>query len=459
MRRSTLVRILGSMALLIACSGFAAAVDFGGTLDNLTAGATDIASGAFQIDQEDTITAWISAPIGKASRFYGEGFYKFTYQQGTVTPYLFDVSQFYISTDIYNVQDGPSHFGYQVGRIAAADMSGYVMNGLFDGMTFTLAYPSVEFTLSGGYTGLTLKPDSTVIMSRLDSTDLSNNSVILGPPRIVGSLEVRFPHLFALQSVSVDAIAQKDLHSPGDLISAGTTSQNVSSSGAVDTGYFGVQLAGPLTSTLFYSAFSYLNIGQTLSFVANATSPTGNSYQYEPILAYAGGLSLDLYPGFLGSHFGLSGLYSTGDNDANAYLDGNTSGASNTFIPINQRQYSLIFTPQLGNSILLGLQFSLKPFSGSSSAWLKSLQGEVKAFGYLRPATSEPTSVGATVASPGDPYLGTEIDAYLRVRPYSDLGFELQSGMFMPNKGQNGTPFPQTEPIAFRIGLRGVMSF
>ena len=49
------------------------------------------------------------------------------------------------------------------------------------------------------------------------------------------------------------------------------------SGGRLSTQYFGLGLSGPVTSSLYYDAFGYLNTGQTLSYVADSSSGTGFS--------------------------------------------------------------------------------------------------------------------------------------------------------------------------------------
>ncbi len=346
-----------------------------------------------------------------------------------------------------------------LGRFVVSDMSGYVLNHRMDGLRLDFAYPGADLSLTAGFTGLLLKPNSTIIMSHLDTVNAGLSSVVLGSPRLVGSVTLTFPQLFAFQTLGLDLVYQKDLHSGDSVITEGATTQDLNRGGLLDTQYIGLELGGPLTPSFFYNLFGYLNTGSTLSFVADANSPTGSSYQYEPVLAYAAGLKMDIYPSFMKSHLGFEGLFSSGDSDATLYNEGSTTGSSTTFVPISQNTgYAVVYTPQLGNLARVGINFSIKPFYAASSDWLRTFQAEVKAFGFFRPNVGQAVSAGGAVPGVGGPYLGSEIDAYLRIRPYSDFGVELSSGVFLPNKG-SGQPFPSTEPIGFKAAVEGVITF
>lgn len=451
-------RVVGTVVLLLltlGAIGTVAAVDFGGSLDNKTGVYWDSLSTAIKLDQQDTLTAWISAPVGSVSKFYAQGSYQFTLDRY----YLFDIDLLYLDTTLTNIPKGPARLDIMAGRFVGTDITGYVLNHRMDGARLDFGYPGADLSLTVGYTGLLLKPNSTVIMSHLDTVNEGLSSVVLGSPRLVGSLSLTFPQLFAFQTLGLDLVYQKDLHQGDQVVKAGETTLDPNRGGLLDTQYIGLQIGGPMTPTFFYNAFGYLNIGSTLSFVSDSTSPSGSSYEYRPVLAYAAGLKFDLYPSFMRSHFGLEGFFSSGDSDATAYNEGNTNGTSTTFVPISQdTNYAIVYAPQLGNLMRAGVNFSIKPFSTSSSDWLRTFQAEVKAFGFFRPVTTQNVSAGGAVPGVGGPYIGSEVDAYLRVRPYSDFGLELSGGVFLPNAG-SGQPFPAGEPVSFRTALNGVITF
>jgi len=431
------------------------ALDFGGSLDNITGAYWSTLNSSLQPTQQDTLTAWLSAPVGSVSKFYVQGSYEFTLDRY----YLFDLDLLYLDTTFTKIPNGPARIDLMLGRFVGSDMSGFVLNHRMDGFRLDFGYPGADLSLTAGYTGLLLKPNSTIIMSHLDTVDQGTTSIVLASPRLVGSLALTFPQLFALQTLGLDLVYQKDLHTGNSVIKVGETTQDLNRGGLLDTQYIGLELGGPVTPTFFYNLFGYLNLGTTLSYVSDSTSPSGSSYQNEPILAYAVGLKVDLYPAFMRSHLGLEGLFSSGDADATTYNEGNTSGTSTTFVPMSQdTTYAVVFTPQLGNLARVGINFSLKPFGAASSDWLRTFQAEVKAFGFFRPNTNQAVSAGGAVPGVGGPYLGSEIDGYIRVRPYSDFGLVLSSGVFLPNKG-SGQPFPADEPIGFKVALEGVITF
>ncbi len=453
MKRGALTAL--SAILLLGTLQFASAYDFGLTLDNKSNLSFDSSLSGTSLSQEDTLAAWFSANLGANTTLYAQGSYQFTLDRY----YLFDIDQLYVDTTQTNPLGYNGKFTLRAGRIQDSDMSGKVLNGRLDGLKFELAYPREDVSMTFGYTGLMLKPTSTVVMSQMDNQDLGNSNILLGPPRLVAQTTVRFPNFVGFQTLSFDFIAQFDLRSSKSVVPVGQITSVGNSGGLLDTQYLGMKLNGPITPRLFYNVFSYLNTGSTLSYVLDTSSGTGSSYQYRAIMAYAGGGSIDLYPAFLKSHFGLEGVYSTGDGDATSYLEGNTSGAYTSFIPINQdTTYALIFVPQLGNSARVGANFSLKPFFTSESELLRTFQLELKSYAFFRPIAAQPVSGAGVQTGVGGPYLGTEIDAYVRSRPFSDLGLQISVGTFIPNSGA-GRPFPSGEPVSFQAGLEAIMSF
>jgi hypothetical protein len=253
---------------------------------------------------------------------------------------------------------------------------------------------------------------------------------------LIETVQVIFPELFRRQDLMVSLLFQQDLRPQTELLPEGEENLNAGGllGGKLHTFYLGLGLSGPMASLagLYYSTFLYTETGATLSYVDDPASFTGFSYQYKPILAFLGGINVDYYLEERSySALGLSLLFASGDADSTSFQEGNSDKLAMQFTPISRPSFGLIFSPQLGNTLLVEIRYSIKPFSKSESQALRNVQAEFQLFNYVRPNESPISEIGIDTASDAR-YLGTEIDATIRFRPLSDLGTVFSLGLFLP---------------------------
>lgn len=395
--------------------------DFGGFIENSSTPsvALDSANPVFAMDQKDRLALWGEMHFSPQLALTAQGSYAFS----LLLPYLFDVDSLKLDWRIL-----PS-VRATLGRFVFADFTGHVLSHKLDGALITLDFPFMVLSAGAGFSGFLLKPSSLVLMSRSDTADQSNTGVFFAAPRIVEKLDVLFPNLLPRQDLTLSVILQQDLRSSGSLIQEGEQQPFVTgrSGGSLTSEYFGLGVSGAIISSLYYDAFFYVNLGSTLSYVADSASGTGSSHQYAAIQAFLGGIGLRYYSeAFLSSRVELRAVVSSGDTDNTTFLEGNTAGASTLFAPISQETLGLAFQPQLGNLVLINANYSLKPVS--------QLQLMAKVQSFLRLTTGAISALGVNPAS-GDLYLGTELDGIANFRPLSDLGFAFSLGFFLPNGG------------------------
>ena len=269
-------------------------------------------------------------------------------------------------------------------------------------------------------------------MSRTDSADLADNAG-LRDAAAGGELDALFPQLFLRQDLRVSVLLQQDLRPATSLIPEDEEQATVPglSGGRLSTQYFGLGLSGPVTSSLYYDAFGYLNIGQTLSYVVDSGSGTG-SWQYRPILAWLGGIGVRYFmEQALYSLVEVRGIIASGDADSSSYLEGNTDQRSGLFVPISQITKWVAFSPQMGNLLVVEASYSLKPFSRSQAAtwtrsrrWPRSRCSCARCWGRSRIHSLDPASTSR--------YVGTEAELIARYRPFSDLGLALLPRCVLP---------------------------
>jgi hypothetical protein len=344
-----------------------------------------------------------------------------------------------------------SSFGFSLGRRLVADYTGLVLNQSLDGFGFNLSYPIASVSASVGTSFLPNKTSMPLLLSRADAADLNNPAVLMGSPRVVGLVEIVFPSVLR-QRVTVSLAMQEDLRGllarPGTaplftnragLIAEGTTTQDPSRGGLVDTQYMGLGLRGNITGGLFYNTFFTLNTGRTLSYVTPPDSSQG-SYTYTPILAALGGVGLNLYAEqALGSVAGLRFVLTTGDSwsERSGFVEASQTATPTLFVPITQSSLSQALAPLLGNIAFVEASYSMRPFTSSGNQMLENLQFGLTALVFLRPAAG-PISVAVPDTAATSAYLGSELDFSAAFRPFSDLGLEAAGGLFFPNSGPNG---------------------
>ncbi|MFP4563746.1 MAG: alginate export family protein [Spirochaetia bacterium] len=402
MRRHRLSRmgVLVLVLLLTVSAGTAAAFDFGVTIENATGFVGDPVA---QFTQRNTAALWFSGDFGNLSLDV-QGSYTFTLDRY----YLFTVDVLDFGGEFLFGGNTPAVLSFDTGRFVFSDFSGKLLDHRADGARVSVGFPRIAVTAQAAFTGLIQVPNSTVILSRSDRADVTASGAVLAAPRLIESLTVELPEIAGRQTITLSALLQQDLRSPGRLASGG---------GLVHSQYFGIGLDGPIASPLYYEAFFYLNTGWT---------GTGN------ILAFLTGAGLDaFFVEALASRIGAEFIYASGDSDYTSMYEGNTAGAGTAFLPISAYTPMLAFTPRLSNIFFGRLLYSFKPFVDSRSEAAQNLQIEVSAAPFFR-SVPGPISEGGTAPASTSLYLGTEADLVVRARLLSDLGLGLSFGVFFP---------------------------
>jgi len=402
------------------------AFDWGGTVDNST---TLYTLDGVNFDQWCKLSLWYSNRFGDSTELLALGSYTLSLED----LFIPDLERLQVS---FSITPGISAVA---GRFLFADFSGFVLNHPLDGLWLMYNLSRAIISAGVGYSGLQFNKTNQILMSQTDTADAEDTKKFLGSPRLIESIQVTLPELFKRQDLIVSLLSQQDLRPQGELLQEGEEDLNAGGllGGKLHTIYLGLGLSGPISllDGVYHNTFLYTETGKTLSYVDDPTSSTLFIYQYEPILAFLGGISFDYYLEERSySNIGLSILFASGDTDSTGFLEGNSTGLAMQFIPISRPSFGLIFSPQLGNIILAEINYSIKPFSKSGSPALQNIQAELQILGYLRPNASPISEIGLDPASKAR-YLGFEVDGTVRFRPFSDLGSVLSVGLFLPNNG------------------------
>ncbi len=442
-------------------------LDFGLTIDNstsanITQSGNENPSNTFS--QQDKVAAWFQTEMGTHFDFSIQGSYTYSID----IPVLLDMDSIVIKGSFPYIQNEqqpsgktiPSLFEFQLGRFYISDPTGYVLNHRVDGFGFSFNYPSTIVNVYFGYTGFLLKPTSSILLSKEDINDLSEDSVFLASPRFIGLFNITLLNLYK-QNIAVTTLFQqdlratintsdflRDLYNSDIILLEGETTQSAIHGGLINTQYMGLIFQGPIINTLYYRLAGYLGTGKTLSYIDNV-------YTYTPILSGLGSLRLRYFLPITNSYAEAEYIYATGDSTDTSLIEGNTDATATAFVPIsNSTASGVVFSPGLKNVSNLKLKFSIKPLANDKNPLLNSLQIETVGFAFFRNTTGPISEKGVSPTSTGL-FLGTEGDIIVNWRPLSDVGLSLTNGLFIPNSEVFGT----NRNIEYRGNLNISLSF
>jgi len=401
------------------------AIDFGGTIDNSTSVAYTFKDPDPYLFQKDKIALWLVSELTPSLKFSIQGSFTYTYEQPRPDfPYLPNLDFLNLQGSFLLEKQRTSLLSYTVGRFVLTDFSGLVLSDGIDGFKLDWNTSLANTSLSVGYSGLQFDQSSTINISWADF----NNNELLAPPRLIGLVAAEFPEVFLKQNLFAAFLMQQDFRPKNEILAEGPGIEVIGQGGRLSTQYLGVGLSGRIIPSLYYQAFAYVGTGKSLSYI-------DGEYQYAYILSTLFGTCIRYFnEELLFTRAELKVLFASGDADFNqSVIEGNRDGLATVFVPVSSKDLALVFSPRLANLILLEASYSIKP--------LEFLQTLVKGIVFLRPTTGPISDLRVD----GDSiYLGSEIDAVARLRPFSDLGLALSFGLFFP--GQEAYTVSERDP-------------
>jgi len=272
-----------------------------------------------------------------------------------------------------------------------------------------LLFSGFQVRFAGAYTGFLLNPSSGVRISADDQLEANDNSIFFGPQRVVVQA------LFGSDGFALEALAQFDMRSGG--------------SEKIDTQYLGIVGTPRLTPNF------YLDYNFTASY-GQSTSGTKTTN----LISALGGFGFRFYAEEFGaSRAHAKVTYATGFTPIVLLLN---DFSVEDFRPITQPSIGLAFSPKLANLLYLDVGYSFRPFFNNSSNILSNIQPLVGARVFFRDpvpllVSSTPADIQVQDLNPSSTalYLGTEIEAGVQARIFSDLGVSVRGGYFLPSAG------------------------
>ena len=405
--------------------------DFGGAFTNSTGLVSDAFDSSSELEQINTLTLRFEvsgeAETGVTGNFVAQGRYEYT-----------DDRAFLIDADVLRFQGVfPGILGdksvteINAGRFYFSDPSGMVLAHTADGASFRFLYPNVRISLAGGYTGLLVNPSSDIRMTNLDKSeeDMDLEDTYWGPKRVFAQAAFTFPGLWWLDSLSLFTLAQFDLRDDSE----GTV---------VDSQYLG----------LFTQRRYGQNLYQDLFLIAQAAQYSTPDQEDRYALGLLFGLNFRyLKESWSGSRFNLRMLATPPDIAADDLLDSIPFGVLG-FVPMNEPFLGTSVSPELKALGLVELGYSFRPFMKSSSEIASRIQPSVAARGYFRTYSVDVNWIETNDSD--SVFIGTELEAGLAWRIFSDLGLTLTGAWFLPATGSAGAASDDMENIwLFRTGL------
>lgn len=285
-----------------------------------------------------------------------------------------------------------SVFRVRGGRYQLRDRVGLIVDHRVDGLGVGVDYPRVGVRLAGGYTGLLLKQNASIVMSAGDVTDQFDEFTTTAPPRWIGQLEIDFPELFARQTLVLGGIVQHDRRSGNE--------------DTVDTqyGYFG--LSGRIAGGLYYQTGGVYGGVQRKDASPAIDDKSGS-------MIAASHRFLLFMESLARSVVSVRGLYASGSDDQFKGYTPITSVNTITLAPV-----------PVSDLLLGSAEYTLRPFFRSQSQLARNIG--FSAYGAALFA-ADPTG--------DDAYRGTETGARIALRPFSDIGGSIKVGAFIPDEG------------------------
>jgi hypothetical protein len=129
------------------------------------------------------------------------------------------------------------------------------------------------------------------------------------------------------------------------------------------------------------------------------------------------------------------------------------------FRAISPPTIGLVFSPRLANLLYLDVGYSFRPFANNPSSVLTNIQPLVAARVFFRdplPLLLSGTPAGLLVndLNPSSTalYLGTELEAGVVARLFSDLGLSVRGAVFLPSTGGSAA-FTSNRGIGFAMKI------
>jgi hypothetical protein len=395
---------------------FAADLDWGVIVDNAVSPRLSPMLDEPEWEEEFQAALWMrvfqQSPDGGSWDLTAQGSYTYSLDR----PYIFNLDLLSF-TGIFPRR---SVMELTAGRFVFSDATGLILNHPADGLRFGFLFPKIQIHLGAAYTGLLLNPNSDIRVSADDLLEVDDDSTFFGPSRVLVQSSFTFPAGRRPRVLTLEALAQFDLR-------ADPTEK-------IHTQYLGLATSRRLSPTLYLDSHLTLSSGQSTvaskdTFLLSFLYGLGLQYFNENLVSSRAHLKIQYGSGFLPL----------------VLLPGWEALSLDVFRPINQPITGLAFSPPLANLMYADFLYTFRPFFRHPNQSLANIQPGLAVRTYFRSTLSEINLDLEDTSSKGM-YLGTEIEAGLVARVFSDFGLSLRMGVFLPGTGGFGVFMSERKP-------------
>ena len=375
--------------------------DWGGSLQTSIDASTE---GGTSLSLKDSLSIWSEINVNTMLNFKVSGGYIFQYSNSVKHIPEFSTLHAYGSNGLIS---------YKAGRFTLKDMNRNLFSTIVDGVEFGFKNDLVKFNSGVGFTGLIFNDNSSVLMTKSDFDLKNSDGFKLASPRLVEYVETAFFVLPGDGSFNVAILAQQDMLA---------SSQIETNEGLLHTFYLNLGLKGRLWDFVFYNLYGIGELGLYDMTADNRSLILG---------AGAGGLNIDIpLPLPMKPLVSINLFYSSGDNWGRRDHQGSFMDAGKDYLyqftPLSSQNRGYIYSISSGNLIYGDVAISISPeknlsFALGSLTLFRAVDGPVSVL---------PVGEGYSSSSL---FLGEELTFTMNLRPYSDLGFQVKSGVFIPN--------------------------
>ena len=300
----------------------------------------------------------------------------------------------------YFIRSGP--WGLRVGRFSYSDPLTFIAEGLFDGIQGSHSSPMGHFSLGAWYTGVLYKKSANIYMTPAE-LDHFNSPIIIkdflntyfAPRRFVGAFDWSHPSLGGIVDLKAALIGQIDVNN----IDYRYNSQYFALKAGVPFGAFLFEAGGTLgtsQSGVKGERLAFNNLSWAGEAAAHYSMPVSIPSRVSLIVRYATGIRMP------GDFFEL-------------------------FLPITSKHYGELLQIRLSGVTIYTANYSARLFD--------SLGGNVSVSYFVRGNNIDISSLYPGVQTSSGKLLGGEVFTKLVWSPFSDLQFNLGSGIFLPSAG------------------------
>lgn len=370
---------------------------------------------------------------------------------------FFFLQQFKLGGQVAAADPAVKGIAWEIGRMYMDDPSRQIYAGNYDGLRFSTQFAFGSIDAGIGTTMLLGKRENSILLSLADLKTAADNLDTLASARIFGSLSGTV-NLGSGHVLKPFVAFQEDANELKgyNTVTPGTTAYSGEDGAALDSQYVGLSFGGSIGPRITHESSLIIEFGRTLSWLADATSGTGASYQWTPVYAGLGMTTWNFsLEELLDSTLSTSLFVGTGDSDAGSYYEGNTSGDFNQFFSLVPYQYSQILTAASGNMAAWNVAWTIRPWKNDPAYMLQTLSGTLSMATLFRSSTGALPLEGLASGS-ANLYLGQEFGLAATWRPANDLRLNLGVGAFIPASGALGafdTSYVTANPVLLKAKL------